>query len=1092
MPSPRHAPSDPPPASLPPPLVGRRREQDELAALARDLAAGRGGLALITGEAGIGKTRLADAAARAATQQGARVIWSRCWEAGGAPAFGPWHEVFRQLAAAAGAAAWRGWTAGLGDALAPLNADPGTPTAPPADAEAARFAVFDATSRLLRRATERPLLLIFEDLHAADLPSLRLLELIARELDDLPLAIIGTYRPQEAEQRPAAGLTLARLARAALRLPLAGLAIDDVAALLARGGAPAPLALAAVIHDATAGNPLFVVETTHALRRDHPNGLAGVTAQDLQLAPGIRDAVRARLAGLSPTCRALLELAAVFGDRVALGDLQRAAGVPLAAALDAAREGTAAGVLNDPALDHRLAFRHALLRAVLYQDLPPDRRGALHRAAGRALLERHALDPDPHLAALSHHFRAGADDPSTTAAALDLTLRAARRAAAQFADDEAIAAYRAALALLDRDPAGTPPPRALLLVELAEALTRLGEDAEARPALRAAAALARDAGDAELLARAALCTGERGIGVPYRVGDAEALALCEEALALLPVADGARRVRVLSRAAVEYSASDDAARAVAASARAVAGARRLGEPIALAHALSAQHAVFWRYGAPVESLAVASEIAAIGSAVGDPDLVAQGRAWRLYDLALAGDAVAYDEDLAAYGPLAESLRRPRYLWLAANARVLRALWAGRFAAAEAAIETAQALAARLGDATAMLAPGAQLFALRREQGRLAEQEMAARLVAARFPSSPVPQTFLALILTELGRLDEARAAFESVAAADFADLRREHRLGVLPYLSEVCAALGDARRAAGLRELLLPLADRVVPYGSSVAIGVGAHWLALLAEAMRRPDDARDYAEQAVARHATMDAPPWLARSRVLLARLLHQAGREPERARDLCQLAADVARALGMRRLAADADALLATLAPPAAPSPRRRRGVFRRDGALWTIGDGEGAPLRLRRCKGFAHIAALLRQPGRSLTAIDLAALGAGAETPAAGRSAPRAAEYAHLASLRDQLEEAERFHDTERAARLRAALDERVAGLVPRGRRRPGSTPAERARLNVTRTIADAIRRIAAADPALGRHFSAAIRTGTFCSYVPDPRLPIDWEL
>jgi hypothetical protein len=617
----------------------------------------------------------------------------------------------------------------------------------------------------------------------------------------------------------------------------------------------------------------------------------------------------------------------------------------------------------------------------------------------------------------------------------------------------------------------------------------MGEHAGARPALRAAAALARAAGDGELLARAALCSADRALGVPYRVGDEEVTALCAEALALLPPGDAPLRVRVLARAAVEYSASDDAARAVTASADAVAVARRLGEPAALAHALSAQHAVFWRYGAPADSLAVASEIAAIGAAVGDADLAAQGRAWRLYDLMLAGDAAAFDDDLAAYRPLAESLRRPRYLWLAENARALRALWAGRFAEAATAIQAAQSHVARVGDPVAVLSPGVQLFALCREQGRLAEQEPAARLVVIRYPSSPVPQTLLAMVSLELGRLDDARAAFEIVAAAEFDDLRREHRLGVLPYLSEVCHALGDARRAASLHALLLPLADRVVPYGISVAFGTGAHWLALLADTMQRGDDARAYAERAVALHAAMDAPPWLARSRLLLARLLDRDGRDPRRVRELAESAAALAAALGMTRLAGEAAALLAGVRSATAPS-RRRRGVFRRDGAVWSIGDGDGAPLRLRPCKGFGYIAALLRQPGRGVTAVDLAAL----DLPPAGAipTATARGEYAQLATLRDQLDEAETFHDVERAAQLRAELDRRAAQLAPGGRRRPGSTPAERARLNVTRTIADAVRRIGAANPALGRHLATAVRTGTICCYVPDPRLPIDWDL
>lgn len=1080
------------PAPLPPwqLFVGRARELQELAAVADDLRRGRGRLVLVTGEAGIGKTRLAEETALRAAAAGARVIWGQCWEAGGAPAYWPWSQVLRRLASAGGDAAWQAWGAGLGEALAPLAPEPTAPDAPRGDAEAARFAAFDAAARLLRRAaTDQPLLVVLEDLHAADLPSLLLLEFIAGELDDVPLAVIGTHRPVDAEQRGAVGTALGRLARAALRVPLAGLTAADVAALIAAGGGAAPVDLVTAVHDATAGNPLFVVETARALHVAHPAGLADLPREQLRITGGVRDALRPRLALLGPDGRALLELAAVFGDQADLADLQLASGAPLAAVRDAVREGLAAGVLADTAAAaHGVAFRHALLRDVLYDDLPPPRRRALHRAAGDALAQRHAADPGPHLAALAHHFREGAADAATLARALAYTEQAARRAAALCADEEAATAYRQALDLLARQAPADTARRGLLQVELGEALTRLGEHEDARGALRAAAATARARGDGALLGRAALGCAERDMGIPHRGADAEVVALCEEALAILPPTDSALRVRLQARAAVERALGDDPDRTVATCAAAVAMARRLGDQTALAHALSAHHFALWRLDLPGDRLAMASEIVAIGTAAGDDELVAQGRTWRLYDHMRAGDAVRVDEEIAALSELAERLRRPRYRWIASNARAMRALWQGRFADAEAEIEAALAFANRIEDPAMRLNPSIQLFVLRREQGRIGEQELPTRLAAARFPDSPVPQTFFALLCVELGRLDEARAAFAALAAHDFEDLRRERRLGVLPYLSEVCAALGDAPRAARLATLLARYAELVVPYSSSLCLGVGAHPLALLAETMGRLDEARAFAELAVARHATMDAPPWLARSRLLLARLLHRAGDDPQRARELAAAAQSGAAALGMRDVAAGAAELLAALdrsgAEPAAP----RRGVFRREGALWMIGDDAAAPLRLRPCKGFGYIAALLRTPGRALAALDLAAL----DQRPADRALPASSPYERLTALRDQLDEAERFNDRERATHLRAELERRAALLAPSGRRRPGSTPAERARLNVTRTIADAVRRIAAADPALGRHFETTIRTGTLCSYVPDPRHPVDWQL
>jgi hypothetical protein len=1081
-----------PDAQAPPPLpawqlfVGRRRELDEIDAVVAGLRGGRGRVVLITGEAGIGKTRLAEETGRGAAAAGARAVWGQCWESGGAPAYWPWSQVLRRLEAAAGVATWRTWIAGLERALAPLTAEP-APAAPPSDAESARFAAFDAVARLLRRAAAaQPLLVVLEDLHTADLPSLQLLALVAHELDDLPMVIIGTYRSGETEQRPAVALALGQLARSALRLPLAGLTVGEVGALLtADAPCEAPAEVVAAVHGATAGNPLFVVETARALHVAHPDGRVEL-AQGM-LTSGVREAVRSRLDLLTPACRALLELAAVFGDHADPPSLQLASGASLPAVLDSVREGVAAGVLaGAAAAEGRIAFRHALLREVIYQDLAPARRRDLHRAAGGALAQRHGGDPGPHLSVLAHHFREGADD----VAALVYTVQAARRAAALCADEQAVVAYRQALDLLAQRAPTDTPRRGQLLVELGEALTRLGEHLDARDVLRLAAADARQRADAALLGRVALACAERGTGVPHRVVDTAVIALCEESLAALPPADSALRVRLEARAAAERVVGDDPASAGVAGAAAVAMARRVGDADALAHALSAYYFVLWRLEQPADRLAVASEVVALGLATGNDDLVAQGRTWRLFDHMRSGDPLRVDEEIAAITELAQRLRRPRYRWIATNAQVMRALWQGRFAEAETGIAAALRQVERIGDPTARLNPSIQLFALRREQHRFEEQEGPLRMTAARFPTSPVPHTFLALLCAAEGRLDEARAVFAIVAAHDFEDLRREQRLGVLPYLSEVCAALGDRPRAAILYDLLTPHADTVVPYASSLCFGVGAHWLAMLAAVMGRDDDARAHAERAVARHTAMAAPPWLARSQVQLAELLARAG-ESNRAGALAAAARETAQALGMAGLAARASALLATSHRHRSVAARPR-GVFRRDATGWLIGDGEQPALRLRPCKGFRYMAVLLRQPGRAMRAIDLAALDADIARTAAGPQPLGGGTHADLMALRDQLEEATRFNDPARAAPLRAELERRAALLLPGGRRRPGSTAAERARLNVTRTLLDAVRRIAAADPRLGRHFETTIHTGALCSYVPDPRLPIDWQL
>ncbi|MFN8640515.1 MAG: ATP-binding protein [Candidatus Binatia bacterium] len=350
-------------------FVGRARELRELAGVADELLRGRGRLALITGEPGIGKTRLAEEIARRGAAAGARVIWGQCWEAGGAPAYWPWSQALRRLAEAAGDDAWRAWRAGLGDALAPLALDAPLPDAPRADAESARFAAFDAVSRLLHRAAaSRPLLVVLEDLHAADLPSLLLLELVVGEMTDAPLVVLATYRPDDAERRGA--IAAAARAPGPRRPPRAprraggrrrrrparrqrrrrGLAGADRRRTRRHRRQPA---LRRRDRARPAGRPRRVAARRTTPPRRHPRSPAppprpavARRARPARAGGGVRRPTRPR--------------------RPAAG--QRRA---LAAIRDALREGIAAGVLADAAHPHGVAFRHALLRDVLYDDLPP-------------------------------------------------------------------------------------------------------------------------------------------------------------------------------------------------------------------------------------------------------------------------------------------------------------------------------------------------------------------------------------------------------------------------------------------------------------------------------------------------------------------------------------------------------------------------------------------------------------------------------------------------------------------------------------------------------------------------------------------------
>jgi len=242
-------------------FVGRERELAEVRAAIDDARAGRGRFVLFTGEAGIGKTRLADESARLATTEGMRVRWGRCWEGGGAPAHWPWIQVIRELVAGPDAPSVRSRNlpGEIARILPELSSEVPEPEAR-VDAEQARFRLFDAVATLLREAArEHPIVIVLDDLHEADTASLQMLQFTARVLHDANVLIIGTYRDAEMRRSTERAPLIDEIVRDALVLPIAALTESEVGDLVAgRAAGPAAIGIVAELHRATAGNPLFV------------------------------------------------------------------------------------------------------------------------------------------------------------------------------------------------------------------------------------------------------------------------------------------------------------------------------------------------------------------------------------------------------------------------------------------------------------------------------------------------------------------------------------------------------------------------------------------------------------------------------------------------------------------------------------------------------------------------------------------------------------------------------------------------------------------------------------------------------------------
>jgi AAA ATPase domain len=365
-------------------LVGRQLVVDALRSAADAAIAGAGGVVLLAGEAGMGKTALATEAAAYAKAHGALTVWGTCWEGDGAPGYWPWIQVVRALAR----------DGGEGEAvLAELTGANEAADSVLGEEAAVRFRTYDMTAAYVReRAAVRPLVLVLDDLHWADMSSLRLLLFLARQLHDGSALVIGTYRDADLTlgEHPARAL-LAELAGQAGLLQLAGLTVADVGRLLtAVCGERPPDALAAEVHERTGGNPFFVQQTARLLAaQGAPLDRASVTG--VPRAAG--DVLARRLARLPRDVADLLSVAAVAGRHFAIAAVASIAGLAAEDAVPLVDVAAHPGVVeHDTPGGGR--FSHDLFREVLYQELPAARRSALHLAVAE-LLEQDAETTAP-------------------------------------------------------------------------------------------------------------------------------------------------------------------------------------------------------------------------------------------------------------------------------------------------------------------------------------------------------------------------------------------------------------------------------------------------------------------------------------------------------------------------------------------------------------------------------------------------------------------------------------------------------------------------------------------------------------------------
>jgi class 3 adenylate cyclase/tetratricopeptide (TPR) repeat protein len=903
-------------------FVGRDSEMEHLGQLWRDVRAGDLRVALVAGEPGVGKTRLAAELAARVHAEGATVLAGRCDEDLGVP-YQPFVEALRHDADHTPNEELGRRLGRYGGELARLVPElgeraPGLPPPLRSEPETERYRLFDAVASWLSASSAKePILLVLDDLQWAAKPTLLLLRHVIGSQEPRRLLVVVTYRDSELGRTHPLTELLADLRRKSgvERISLSGLDRAGVSAFLQQAAGhklgPETDDLARAIHDETEGNAFFMREVvrhlieTRGLHQEGGRWVMGRPVAELGIPEGVRDVVGRRLSRLSDETNRVLACASVVGLEFEPAVVQTAGGFPEDVMLCAMDEAVAARlVVEPPGAVSRNRFSHALVRATLYGELTATRRMALHRKVAQAIEAVHVAAIDDYLPALAHHWARASTAPAETTKAVEYAARAGDRALAQLAHDEAVTYYREALDLLDAaEGLKDNSQRALLLVRLGEGQRRAG-DAAHRQTLLDAATVAESVGDATTLAGAALANHRGFFSLAGRV-DGERVAVLERALDAIGSSDSRVRARLLANLAEELGFSSQHERRERLAAEALAIARGLGEPTVLAHVLARRFSALVTTPERHEEMV---ELAALAAQLDDAALVFWARLWVSQTDLVTGDVEGFHRGLDGCARLAEELGQPTLQWTVAFIRTAESQIAGKLREAEEqgrrALELAQA--AGVGDAFQMYS--ANLFWVRYEQGRLGEVLHPYERAAGRPSPNPTPLSMLALAYGELGRLDEARDLFNRLSTDDFAALSRNFMwIYSLTIAAEVCGSVGDAPRAATLYDRLVPYRGLMATAGAA-ATGCVDHYLGLLAAVLGRFGEADGYFHSAALFHERLAAPTRLARTRLEWARMLLSRGdsRDAERAAEFLQHALTTARELGLGNVERHATALL------------------------------------------------------------------------------------------------------------------------------------------------------------------------------------------
>lgn len=803
-----------PPAQRPPseqawPLVGREREMETLVRVLETAISGTPSFAALVGEPGMGKSRLTEELARVATSRGVRVLLGRCSQDEGAPPLWPWASVLADLGA-------------------------GLPTEAGTEDENARFRSWDdICTTLSRAATDLPVLVVLDDLHWADVSSLRVLGLLLETAREGQLAVVATWRTRPTPTGALAAVADGLARRHATRIHLEGLGTAQAARVVEAVAATTPSAQQAdALQARTDGNPFFLVE--YARLVGHGGDLGALLAEPDPPA-AVNDVLTRRVERLPEATTRLLRTASVIGRDFELRTLSGAAGTSEDAALDVLEPSIDAGLVLDIGGD-RFRFAHALVRDTVYASLPPSRRSRTHRLVAELL----GGVPGRETEVARHWFAAG---PGHAGRAWRAATTAAEQARLVYAYDEAEEMLRRALELLDADPEATTLDEYDVLLHLATTVQLAGKWLDLRQVVHRMIELADWLGDVELLAQAAVMPSNGALWQAAAHGkvDEPTVSALRRALTDLPPEDGSLRCRAMLSLASEIYYGVTSHEREALAEQGLAMARRIGDPTLLLSACQIAFVSTWRAATAERRLALADEAVALARELDDESALTSTLTVRAVIAGELGDIDTMESLSAEARRRAEQHRQLYSLVVLDSLDVPWLAMRGQWEEAELLTRHLAATGEKMALTQYTDALAGAMLSIGMWQQR---NDEILPLLQARAQDSDLPVApAVVAVLVRLGRLDEARALLAEVPV----DLEVDNWFSMLPWglAAEVAVALGDRALGRDVYARLAPFAGRSCAAGSGVAVGPVDMFLAMAAAAAGDAGLAARHAEDA-------------------------------------------------------------------------------------------------------------------------------------------------------------------------------------------------------------------------------------------------------